>query len=421
MIRKFFKNKELLKRIGFTFVVLMFFRFGASIAVPGINPAAMVMIGSGSVFSALNLLGGGALEKMSIFAMGVSPYITAGIIIQLLAMDVIPALAELKDNGDKGQKKMEKITRWLALVLCFVQALSITYGLDKQYQILLNPSVWTYLYTASIMTAGSMGLVWLGDQITRKGVGNGLSMIIFAGIAANIPHSFMQSWNILMGNADSAHVFNGILMFVLYCLFYIAIIAGVVIVETAQRRIPVQQASGSTGGNMTYVPFKINSANVIPVIFAQSVISAPQIIISFFNTGMYQKLSRLFSLTSPFGLIVYAVLTFLFTFFYTDLEIDPSKVADNLKKSRSYIPGIRPGTETETYLSKVLMRITFYGATALTLLAVLPYLLTMITPLSGTTGLGGTSIIIVVGVALETVGQIRSRLTERSYKSFFDR
>lgn len=275
--------------------------------------------------------------------------------------------------------------------------------------------------TATVMTAGTMFLIWIGDKISVRGIGNGLSVIIFAGIVSNIPATFVQAWNILAGGLSHGELFNGVLMFTLYCILYLLIIVFVIIMETAVRKIPIQYTNSSNkrGGNdITYLPFKINSASVIPVIFAQAVITAPQIVISFFNASLYNKLQNYLSLNKPFGLCLYAVLIILFTFFYTDLQINPDDVADNLSKSGAYIPGIRPGSETKRYLHKVLNRITVLGALALMVIAMLPYLLTMFTALPASTGIGGTGIIIVVGVAMETVRQLKGQLTQKNYHGF---
>lgn len=418
----FFKNKEIRHKIWFTLAMLLIYRVGSAIPVPGVDANTLAdQISDNSVLSMMNLLGGGALEKLSVFAMGVTPYITASIIIQLLSMDVIPALTEMTKSGQTGRMKMEKITRYLGVVLSFVQAYSLVYGFDKQYGVLENANLSGYLYTATVMTAGTMFLIWLGDRISMKGIGNGLSIIIFAGIVSNIPSEFSQVWAVLAGGTTDSELFNGILQFSLYILLYLIIIVFVVIMETAVRKIPIQYTNSSTysrGNDVTFLPLKINSASVIPVIFAQSIMTAPQIVISFFNQDLYQKLSSWLSLSSYTGLALYAVLTILFTFFYTELQVDPDQVADNLSKNGAYIPGIRPGNETKQYLHKVLNRITVLGAIALVIVAILPYALPMFTSLPSTISVGGTGIIIVVGVAMETIAQLKGQLTTKAYHGF---
>ena len=418
-----FKNREIRKKILFTLAMLLIYRIGSAIPVPGVDAAKLsAQIADNSILSMMNLLGGGAFERMSVFALGVTPYITSSIIIQLLSMDVIPALTEMAKSGQTGRTKMDRITRYFAVVLAFVQSISLVYAFDRQYNILASSGLSTYLFTATILTAGTQFLIWLGDRISMFGIGNGISIIIFAGIVSNMPAQFVQVWNISVGGAEAGAMFSGVLQFLLYCILYFAIIVGVIIMETAVRKIPIQYTSSSNtrgSGDMTYLPFKINSASVIPVIFASSIMTAPQIILSFINQDAYQKVSSFLSVQKPVGLIIYAVLTFLFTFFYTDLQVDPDKIAENLGKSGAYIPGIRPGTETRTYLRKVLNRITVLGATALTVIAVIPYLLPMlITSLPSSMALGGTGIIIVVGVAMETVSQLKGQLTQKQYHGF---
>ena len=423
MFASLFKNKDIRKKILFTLGMLLIYRIGSAIPVPGVDTQQLAaQVADNSILSMMNLLGGGAFERMSVFALGVTPYITSSIIIQLLSMDVIPALAEMAKSGQTGRTQMDRITRYVAVVLAFVQAFSMVYGFDRQYGILLNNSFSTYLFTATILTAGTQFLIWLGDRISMFGIGNGISIIIFAGIVSNMPAQFVQVWNIFVGGAEAGAMFSGILQFVLYCVMYFAIIVGVIIMETAVRKIPIQYTSSSNtrgNGDITYLPFKINSASVIPVIFASSIMTAPQIILSFINQDAYQKVSSFLSVQQPIGLIIYAVLTFLFTFFYTDLQVDPDKIAENLGKSGAYIPGIRPGNETKTYLHKVINRITVLGASALTLIAVIPYLLPMlITSLPSSVSLGGTGIIIVVGVAMETMSQLKGQLTQKQYHGF---
>ncbi len=416
------KNKETRNRILFTLAMLLIYRIGSAIPVPGVDTSTLSnQIADNGILSMMNMLGGGALERLSVFAMGIGPYITASIIIQLLSMDVIPALTEMAKSGQTGRQQMDRVTRYLGVVLAFVQSLSMVYMFDKQYGILENAALSGYLFTATIMTAGTMFLLWIGDRISMKGIGNGISMIIFSGIVANMPAQFAQVYNILAGGTTQGELFNGILQFVLYCVLYLFIIIFVIIMETAVRKIPIQYTNSSSirgGSDITFLPLKINSASVIPVIFAQSIMTAPQIIISFFNTDLYQKLSSFLSLNGWIGLSIYAVLTILFTFFYTDLQVDPDKMAENLGKSGAYIPGIRPGSETKTYLHKVLNRITVLGALALVIVAVIPYLLPMFTSLPQSTAIGGTGIIIVVGVAMETYAQLKGQLTQKQYHGF---
>lgn len=421
-----FKNKDTRNKIIFTLAMLLIYRLGAAIPVPGVNADVInAGIADNSILSMMNLLGGGALQKLSVFAMGVGPYITASIIIQLLSMDVIPALTEMAKSGQQGRLKMDKITRYLGVVLSFVQAFTMVYAFDISSKILEASSLANYFYTATVLTAGTMFLLWIGDRISQKGIGNGVSIIIFAGIVSNLPFTFVQTYQVLVDVSNQTAMFNGLIQFGLYILMYIVIIVLVVFMQIAVRKIPIQYTSSSVqrGKNdITFLPFKINSASVIPVIFAQSIMTAPMIIASFFPTNSFVTfMNEILSLNKPIGLVIYATLTVLFTFFYTNLQVDPAKVSENLGKAGAYIPGIRPGNETKEYLGKVLNRITVLGAAGLTFLAVLPYILPMVTKLPTSTAIGGTGIIIVVGVAMETMSQLKGQLTQKAYRGFLNK
>ena len=412
-------NKKILKRILYTFLLLAVYRIGTSITIPGINRITLAMLSGNSVFSLMNMLGGGALERMSIFALGVGPYITAGIIVELLSMDVIPYLSELRKDGLKGRQQIEKITSYLGLVLALVQSISITYGFDRQYGILMSNKISDYIFTAIVLTAGYHILLWIGDRISAIGVGNGISLLIFAGIVANIPSSFAQTWSILVTGTEAGSTFNGVLIFALSVLLYLAIIIGVVIMQLAVRKIPIQYSSNiGTTSNMNYLPLKVNSASVLPVIFASSVMTAPQIILSFINQEAYNKVSNFLSLQKPVGLIIYAALIVLFTFFYVSLQMDPKEMAKNLAAQQAYIPGVRPGSETITYIKKVICRINFFGASGLLVIAMLPHILPALTPIPSSMAIGGTGIIIVVGVAIETIDQIIAAAQTKTYKNY---
>lgn len=376
------------------------------------------------------MLGGGGLEQLSIFAMGVGPYITASIIIQLLSMDVIPALTELAKGGATGKKQIDRYTRYLAVVLSFFQASTLVYSFSTQYKTLLvNGSGWaSILYVATLLTAGSMFILWIGDRISMKGIGNGVSMIIAAGIISRLPYQFTTAWQTLVDPSNSSATFNGILTFGLYIVSYLLIIVFVVFMQTAERKIPIQYTSSTVTTrkkDMTYLPLKINSASVIPVIFASAIMVAPLQICKMVwpAAGWVKTLETYMGMQTPVSLVIYVVLILLFTFFYTKLQVDPEKIAENLGKSGTYIPGIRPGTETKEYVNKVLCRITVLGAIGLAFIAVLPHALPLIPGINlpQSMGIGGTGIIIVVGVAMETVKQIEGRLTQKSYRGFLQR
>lgn len=422
-----FKNKEIRNRILFTLAMLFVFRFGTAITVPGVNTAELLAGADDNSFLAmLNLLGGGGLEQLSIFALGVGPYITASIIIQLLSMDVIPALTELSKGGASGRKQIDRYTRYLAVVLSFFQGFTMVYSFSKQYTTLLDPNtIAQCLYITTLLTAGSMFLLWIGDRISMKGIGNGVSIIIMAGIVARLPHQFTTAYQTLVASQDSSAMFGGILNFGLFILCYVLILVFVVFMQLAERKIPIQYTSSTVQTrrkDMTYLPLKINSASVIPVIFASAMMVAPLQIARFFaSEEVIATLSKFLGLQTPISLVIYVILILLFTFFYTKLQVDPEKIAENLGKSGTYIPGIRPGTETKEYVTKVLNRITVLGAIGLAFIAVLPHALPLFTALPQSMGLGGTGVIIVVGVAMETIKQLEGQLTQKSYRGFITR
>lgn len=431
MLKKFFSiftHKEVRGRIIFTLGILLIFKLGSTITVPKVDISKLV-INSGDIFGLMNILGGGALEKFSIFALGVSPYITASIVISLLSMGVLPSLQELSKQGAAGRKKLENATRALTLLLAAIQGYGICVTMESQGMQAQNGvfSFWDYFYIVAVLVAGTFFLMWLADQITQKGVGNGVSMIIFAGIIATIPYQIQAAFNSFVGlEADGGAIFNGMISFAIYLLAYFLMIVFVVFMEKAIRKIPIQYASSTfkvKGGEMSYLPIKLNSAGVIPVIFASSVLTAPPTIMSFLDIPKTNPLYLILSLGQtyqgvPWGLIIYIVLIFVFTFFYANLQIDPKTISENFAKSGAYIPGIRPGIETETYLSRVLNRVTVVGGVFLVVIAALPVALPMFTSLPTVIAFGGTGLIIVVGVILELSGEIEGRMASKEYQGF---
>ena len=436
------KNKEIMNRIMFTILILFIFRIGAQITVPGVTLGEDLQnyLDSSYALSLMNLLGGGTLQSFSIFALGVSPYITAQISVEFLATDVLPALTELKRQGQSGRKKMEMATRYLTLMLGAVQAYGIIQTMKSSDAITFVTASheWlTYIYIIVIMMSGSMIVMWLGDQISVKGIGNGISMIIFAGIVCSLPSQIGNAFTLWVGNSalqgqgDSARI-AGIFKFLLYILAYVLIIAFVTFIELSKRKIPVQH-SGKGGGQTqsmsraSFLPIKVNSAGVIPVIFASSILMAPSVIVAFVDAehasdkwlGIFQT-STMYDMggwSMPWGLIIYLVLTIAFTFFYANVQINPQQLAENFQKNGSYIPGIHTGNETERYVRKVLNRVTFIGAMALALIAALPVVLTLtIFKDNPSLALGGTGLIIVVGVALEINSQIDGLLAGKSFE-----
>lgn len=438
-IASILKNKEIMNRILFTVLILFIFRIGAQITVPGVNPEGLEeYLDSGSALSLMNLLGGGTLQTFSIFALGVSPYITAQIIVQLLSTDVLPALSELKRQGQYGRRKMEYATRYLTLMLGAVQAYGIIKTIENTSEVTLNlDGNWlTYVYIIIVMLAGTMLVMWLGDQISVKGIGNGISMIIFAGIVCSLPRQFASAFTTYVSTTagqPEATVIAGVLKFILYILAFLVIIAFVTFIELSQRKIPVQHSGKGGGQNpgmakASFLPIKINSAGVIPVIFASSIMMAPSVIAAFIDSNAAEaNWLKIFSTSDmydmggwsmPWGLIIYIVLTIAFTFFYANLQIDPEQIAENFQKNGSYIPGIKPGIETERYIRKVLNRVTVIGALALAIIAALPSVLTLTGVFGSNTGLvlGGTGMIIVVGVCLEINNQIDGLLAGKSFE-----
>ena len=406
------KNKDLQKKILFTLFALLIFKIGTAIVVPGIDKNALGTSSLGFL-ELLNVMGGGAMERFSIFALGVSPYITASIIIQLLTMDIIPYLAELSKQGGTGRAKLNQITRVFGIVLAFFQ------GYIYSYAFVGNGTPLEYMQFSVVLTAGTCFLLWLGDQITAKGVGNGISLIIMAGIISSLPNMFMTAWNGLLNTSTVQSTALGVALFALYVLVYLAIIIGIIFVENAERRIPIQYANKSNssyGGTKNYIPFKLNSAGVIPVIFASALISIPGIIAQFVkNEGFTLFINKWVTMNSVTGFILYIILIFVFSYVYTFIQIKPEEMADNLNKNGGYIPGIKPGEETKTYVSKVLKKLTVVGALALAVIAALPIIFGLVSNLPSSVTIGGTGLLIVVGVALETYKQIESQLVSRNY------
>ena len=430
-----FKSKDVRGRIFFTLSILLIYVLGLLIAVPGVTANVGEALADNDILGIMNMLSGGALDSFSIFALGVSPYITASIIVQLLQMGVLPKLQELAEQGEAGRRKINDITRYLGLLLGAVQAYGMIVTLDNRGTFDFSAifpdltSKWlAYVYVIAIMLAGTMFVMWLSDQITQKGIGNGVSMIIFAGIVKEIPANYSQVWDILVGTKTAgAEMFNGLLLFIAYVMYTAGIILFVIFFELSRRKIPIQQskASFTQQAKMNYLPIKINPGGVIPVIFAQAVLSAPVTILGFIDASSeaYETIKNLFSISHlengwPVALIIYIVLIFLFSFMYAHIQIDCEKISENLTRQGSYIPGIRSGSETKKYLSKVLNRVTFTGALSLSFIASMPYVLPMIFPTLANTSFGGTGLIIVVGVALESCSQMDGYVAERNYRTF---
>ena len=422
-----FKKGELRRRIIFTLGMLFVFRLGAAITIPSINAGALTGNATNSgILGIMNMLGGGMLERFSIFSLGVSPYITASIIIELLSMDVIPVLAQWQKEGNTGKKKKDKVTRYVTLVLAAIQGGSLTYAFDKMYNILNSSSIWTYVYVVIVMMAGSMLAMWIGDQITQKGVGNGTSLLIFTGIVSNLPTNFITTFNNLVSfDKGTQTTVLGILWYVLFVVVYLAIVIFVVFNEGAVRKIPIMYATNSNPTmrtkDTTHMPIKINSSVVLPVIFAASVLAAPRTIISFLkSTDITKTIDTILNYQQPIGFCLYLIMIVLFAFFYSNLQIDSHKISDDLKKNGGSIPGVRTGLDTEKYISTVLNRVTVVGSIFLVIIAAIPIMTPVIWSQTSNAALtlGGTGLIIITGVALETTKQIKTLITRKEYHGY---
>ncbi|WP_444215254.1 preprotein translocase subunit SecY [Catenibacterium sp.] len=424
--KEVFKKGELRRKVVFTLGILFVFRLGAGIVIPYIDTSAITSAATSSgIFGIMNMLGGGTLEKFSLFSLGVSPYITSSIIIELLSMDVIPALAQWNKEGNTGKKKKDKVTRVLTLALAIIQGGSLTYAFDKGYSILASSSIWTYVYVVVVMAAGSMFTMWLGDQITIKGVGNGTSLLIFTGIVANLPNSFISSFKSMVTFGSAYKTATSLAWYILFVIVYLAIVVFVVFEEGAIRKIPIIYATNTQTvmhtKESTNLPIKINSSSVIPVIFAASVLAAPRTIISFMKpTSTTQMIDNILNYQKPIGFVLYIVMIILFTFFYSNLQIDAKKISEDLKKSGGAIPGVRTGDDTKKYIGTVLNRVTVVGSLFLAIIASIPIIAPEIWKMTSNNALslGGTGLIIVTGVALETVRAIKSMLTRREYHGY---
>ena len=434
MIRKLisiFKNKELRERIIFTLGIVLIFRFGCTLIVPGVDSSSITFSGS-DIFTLMNVLGGGSLQSFSLFALGISPYITSSIIIQLLSMGILPKLEEYTKQGEKGRKKIDNATRYLTLLLAAVQGYGTILLMKNNYG--LAPigggefTTWNYIYITTILMAGSMFTMWLADRITARGIGNGVSMMIFAGIIASIPNQFLNAYYSFINlNGTSAQMFEGFVNLLIYILSYLVVIIFVVFIEKSVRKIPLQHSQNTTqirAGDVHHLPVKLNPSGVMPVIFSSSFMMAVVTIASMFpKSETAAKIASIFNYSTKvdgvyWGLIIYVVLIVLFTFFWSNMQMDSKKLSENLAKNNTFIPGIRQGRETEKYLFRVINRVAFVGGLVLVAIAALPVLLPIYFDLDASIAFGGTSIVILVGVASETYEQIKSKLAGKEYKGF---
>ena len=410
-----YKITELRNKILYTLMMFAIFRAGIHIPVPGVDASVIEsLFTSGNLFGLLDLFAGGALSKFSIFAMSITPYINASIIMQLL-QSVVPQFEAWSKDGEDGRKKIAKVTRYGTVVLGFVQAAGMAFAL-RANNALVNNDFLSVFVVAIILTAGTCLLMWIGEQITAYGIGNGISLIIFAGIVARLPDGLETIYQYIQNG--TINMFQAFL----FAVIALAMIAVVVAVTQGQRRIPIQYAKRVVGrkmygGHSTFLPLKVNQAGVIPIIFASSVLMFPVTIAQFIDNEYVHKAADLFTWGTPLQTALYALLIFIFTYFYTAISINITDMADNMKKYGGFIPGIRAGKPTADYVDNVMTKITLAGAVFLAVVAIIPNFLGSITGVQGVY-FGGTALLIVVGVALDTMQQIESLMVTRHYKGF---
>ena len=404
------KNKDIRKRVYFTLAVLTLFVIGTTIEVPGTQEITKSL----GFLELLDVMGGGALSNFSIFALGVTPYITASIVIQLLQMDIIPYFADLAKQGPAARQKINKITRYLGIVFAFIQGYAMAYAFLGS-----GVDVAQRLEVAFIMTAGTAFLLWLGDQVSQQGIGNGVSLLIMAGIIQSMPSMFVTTFQSLVTSGSYSTVV-GSLLFALFVMVYILIILGVVFIQLAERRVPIQysnRTNSAYGAQTSYLPIKLNAAGVMPVIFASTLITIPTTIVNLIgNESAINFVNNYIVYTSPTGFLLYVVLILFFGYFYTFMEMNPEEMSKNLNKNGGYIPGVRPGADTTDYISKVIGRLTIVGSIFLVIIAGLPIIFSKFSGLPSSVTIGGTGLLIVVGVAIETYKQLESSLVSRSYR-----
>lgn len=420
MLKKILGNKVVLKKFLVTILVFLVYRIGCMLTIPGVDSSA-IGLDYFSPFGLLNLLGGGSLSKFSLFALGVSPYITSGIIVQLLASsEIIPKLNDWQKDGEKGLKKLEKVTRCLTLLLAILNGIALVYSFNNTYGIMESTTIWNYIFVVTMLVAGTMIVTWLGDCISLHGIGNGISMIIFAGIVSSLPTTVYANFvNLVFASSEQSQIIQGVIHFIIFILIYLVLILCTVAMEGAERHIPIQTRSGlnDKGSNMSFLPIKMNPAGVMPVIFAQTLLTTPAMYMSFINYDLYEKMNEFCSLNTWTGIVTFAILILLFTYIYSSIVFDPEEIAENFKKNGTYILGIRQGKDTEKYINKAVKKSLLLGALSLTVLGALPYVLSMFATVMDTSSLGGNSIVIMVGVALETL-QVLSTI---QYENKYDR
>lgn len=422
-LKRIFSNPDIIKRLAFTFLILLVFKLGTYIPVPLIDTNSIKQVLKGNDFlTILNTFSGGGLSSFSVLALGISPYITSSIIVQMLGM-IIPSMKEWQEMGEQGKAKSNRITRYITIAVAMIQALALLFSLGSRPEnILANSALafgatwFLYIYMAIVITAGSAFTMWLADIITKHGIGNGSSMIICAGIVSSIPNMFSTLYSSYLGSAFSG---ANLAKYITVVVLYVAMIVAVVYFEAAKRKIPVQYANRQSNENSD-IPVKLNSSGVIPVIFASTLMSIPLTIVGMLgytttSSNVAYWLDQVFSSSKPIGMALYIIMIFFFSYFYSFLTIDPEKIGDNLSKQNAFIPGYKPGEDTKRQIAKVLFRVTTIGAIGLAILALVPIIVSMIFGLGSTVTVGGTSLLIIVGVAIETFNQIEAESENDSY------
>ena len=428
LLKDALKIKQVRSKILFTLFIILVFRIGTTITVPGINAKALNSLSDLPFLNMLSLVSGNAMRNFSVFALGVSPYITASIVVQLLQMDLLPKFVEWGKQGEVGRRKLNQATRYISLVLAFVQSIGIKAGFAtlSRTKLVANPNWQTYLLIGALLTTGSVIVTWLGEQITDKGYGNGVSMIIFAGIVSGIPGMIKGIYedyfvNIPSDRLNSSLIFVGILIVAVLVIIYFT-----TFVQQAEYKIPIQYTKIAQGApSSSYLLLKVNPAGVIPVIFASSITAAPAAIFQFvsamgYNASWVRTAQALLATTTISGMFTYALLIILFTFFYTFVQINPEKTAENLQKSGAYIPGVRPGKGTEEYMSKLLRRLATVGSLFLGIITIIPILAKDLFGLTDAVALGGTSLLIIISTGIEGMKQLEGYLLKRKYVGFMD-
>ncbi len=420
-VKQAWKIPELRSKMIFTLLMLVVFRIGSNIPVPNMDRSVLAELFSGEtgLFDLFDLFSGGSFSNFTIFALSITPYVTASIIIQLLT--VFPYFERMAREGVEGRKKLAQITRYLTVVLALIQGIGLTVGLFRQA--VIDKSAFSIIVVVLILTAGTAFLMWLGEQINEKGIGNGISMIIFAGIAARIPSAIRSLFTSFIDGTLS------IITLILFAVAAVAVVVVVVVIQEGQRRIPVQYAKRVVGrkmygGQSTHIPIKVNQSGVIPIIFALSLLQFPLTITYFLasDNAFSIWVNKYLSPSGNPGVWIYAIFDFIliifFTYFYTTMTFNPAEVAENMKANGGFIPGIRPGKATEEYLQKVVSRITIVGALFLAVIAILPTILSVMVPTLSGIHFGGTSLLIAVGVALDSVRQLENQMIMRNYQGF---